>query len=244
MLSKINRAVGTRAKGPTAPATYELPKDAVAEAIINAIAHRDYTSNASVEVRLFADRLEVWNPGSLPGLLTFESLRIDHPSIPNNPLIAEPLYRTRYMEKSGTGTQDMIQLCRDAGLPEPEFAPRGAFFVTTIWRDWLTNKILSGLNLNDRQRAAVAFVKVHHRIGNIEHQQLTKAIKKTATRDLDGLVQEGVFRKVGRTGRGTYYVLARQGDIKGTKGTSSSSKAKPGTNRTKRRPPRKHGKGT
>jgi hypothetical protein len=75
VLSKINRAVGTRATSITAPATYELPPDAVGEAIVNAIAHRDYHSHASVEVRLFADRLEVWNPGTLPGTLTLDDLR-------------------------------------------------------------------------------------------------------------------------------------------------------------------------
>jgi len=63
VLAKINRSIGTRATSITASATYELPPDAVGEAIVNAIAHRDYYSNASVEVRLFADRLEVWNPG-------------------------------------------------------------------------------------------------------------------------------------------------------------------------------------
>jgi hypothetical protein len=62
VLGKINRPVGTRADSIMAPATYELPPDAVGEAIVNAIAHRDYNSNASVEVRLFTDRLEVWNP--------------------------------------------------------------------------------------------------------------------------------------------------------------------------------------
>ena len=115
MLSKINRAVGTRAKGPTAPATYELPKDAVAEAIINAIAHRDYTSNASVQVMLFADRLEVWNPGELPAPLTIEGLRKPHASIPHNPLIADPMFLATYAEKAGSGILDMIALCAEAG---------------------------------------------------------------------------------------------------------------------------------
>ena len=66
VLSKLVRAVGTRAAGTEAPVTYELPREAVAEAIVNAVAHRDYASNASVQVMLFADRLEVWNPGELP----------------------------------------------------------------------------------------------------------------------------------------------------------------------------------
>ncbi len=50
----------------TGPGDYELPREAVAEAIVNAVVHRDYTSNASVQVMLFADRLEIWNPGELP----------------------------------------------------------------------------------------------------------------------------------------------------------------------------------
>jgi predicted HTH transcriptional regulator len=121
VLSKLDRAVGTRARSNQAPETYELPPDAVTEAIVNAIAHRDYASNASVQVMLFADRLEIWNPGELLPPLTTDSLRHPHPSIPRNPLIAEPLFLTRYIERAGTGTLDMIELCRAAGLPLPEF---------------------------------------------------------------------------------------------------------------------------
>jgi len=114
VLSKVNRAVGTREKSLRVPVTYELPPDAVGEAIINALAHRDYHSNASVEVRLFSDRLEVWNPGALPWTLTVEDLRSDHASIPHNPLLAESLYLAAYIEKLGTGTQRMIELCRQS----------------------------------------------------------------------------------------------------------------------------------
>ncbi len=70
---------------------------------------------------LFADRLEIWNPGELFPPLTAEALRKPHPSIPRNPLIAEPLFLTRYIERAGTGTLDMIELCRAAGLPPPRF---------------------------------------------------------------------------------------------------------------------------
>ena len=134
VMSKIDRTVGTRAHGPQAPVTYELPRDAVGEAIVNAVAHRDYASNASVQVMLFSDRLEVWNPGHLPPSLTPELLRVPHASIPRNPLIAEPLFLTRYIEKAGTGTLDMIALCKEAGLPAPDFRQDGGQFVQTLWR--------------------------------------------------------------------------------------------------------------
>ena len=91
VMSKINLAVGTRAESTQVPVEYELPLEVVREAIVNAVAHRDYTSNGSVQVMLFADRLEVWNPGSLPASLTLEMLRQPHGSVPGNPLLAESL---------------------------------------------------------------------------------------------------------------------------------------------------------
>jgi predicted HTH transcriptional regulator len=133
VLSKINLAVGTRELSTQAPVAYEIPPEVVREAIVNAIAHRDYTSNGSVQVMLFADRLEVWNPGTLPPSLTLEKLRHAHGSVPGNPLLAEPLYLTKYIERMGTGTGDMIKRCREAGLPEPEFALADGF-VTIIRR--------------------------------------------------------------------------------------------------------------
>lgn len=134
VLSKIARTVGTRSAGPQAPVDYELPREAVAEAIVNAVAHRDYTSNASIQVMLFADRLEIWNPGELPPQLTVDNLRRPHASIPRSPRIAEPLFLARYIEKAGTGTLDMIALCAQAGLPAPEFRQDGGQFIQTLWR--------------------------------------------------------------------------------------------------------------
>lgn len=133
VLSKIALSVGTRAESVQAPVAYEIPKEVVREAIVNAVAHRDYTSNASVQVMLFSDRLEILNPGRLPPSLTLEQLRETHPSVPNNRLLARSLYLTQYIEEMGTGTLDMIRRCKDANLSEPEFTDIGGF-KTTIWR--------------------------------------------------------------------------------------------------------------
>ena len=140
VLSKIALSVGTRAESVQAPVAYEIPKEVVTEAIVNAVAHRDYTSNASIQVMLFTDRVEVLNPGRLPPSLTLEQLRVAHTSIPNNPLLAEPLYLAQYIERMGTGTLDMIRRCSDAGLPEPEFNDSSGFKIT-IWRATPTEQI-------------------------------------------------------------------------------------------------------
>ncbi len=134
VLSKIDLWVGTRAESTQVPTAYEIPQEVVAEAIVNAVCHRDYTSQASVQVMLFKDRLEVWNPGSLPPTLTLETLKGPHPSVPANPLIAEPMYLAKYIERMGTGIRDMIDRCRTAGIAEPEFRVAGGIWVTTIRR--------------------------------------------------------------------------------------------------------------
>ena len=67
---------------------------------------------------LFKDRFEVWNPGTLPPTLTLEKLRGPHASVPHNPLIAEPMYLTKYIERMGTGVRDMIRRCLEAGLAD------------------------------------------------------------------------------------------------------------------------------
>ena len=140
VLSKINRSIGTRAEGVRAPRTYEIPKEVVTEAIVNAVAHRDYTDNGSVQVMLFADRLEVWNPGRLSPPLTLEKLRVPHRSVPGNPLLAESLYLAEYIERMGTGTLDMIRRCVEVGLPEPEFTVTDGF-ITTVRRKALAGQV-------------------------------------------------------------------------------------------------------
>lgn len=121
VLNKLDYRVETRAESVSIPGSYEIPKEVLAEAIVNAIAHRDYTGNASVQVMVFRDRIEIWNPGVLPLGWTTEKLKQLHTSVPANPLLAEPLYLAGYIERMGTGTSDMVKKSLAAGLPEPQF---------------------------------------------------------------------------------------------------------------------------
>ena len=168
---------------------------------------------------LFADRLEVWNPGELPFGLTPEKLRLPHPSIPHNPLIAEPLYLTHYIKKAGTGILDMIARCREASLPEPDFRQDGGQWVITLWRDWLTEEVMASMGLSERQRQGLSFVKANGRITNKDYRELTGVVIRTASRDLEDLVRKGALKKVGTTGRSIHYVLGSKPDINRTNRT-------------------------
>ncbi len=133
VMSRIDQRVGERIHSARVDVTPELPAQAVREAIVNAVVHRDYTSTGSVQVMLFKDRLEVWNPGRLPQGMTIDKLSGVHASRPVNPVLANPVYLTGYIEQMGTGTTDIIERCEKAGLRTPEFY-QDEDFRTILWR--------------------------------------------------------------------------------------------------------------
>ncbi len=144
VLSRIDVSTGTRDQEVQVAIDYEIPRAVVAEAIVNAIAHRDYTSHGSVQVMIFKDRIEIWNPGQLPPNLTLLNLRDPHGSFPANPLLAEPMYLAAYIERIGTGTLDIIHLCKEKGLKEPDFKQEDVF-KAIIWRtEAVTGEVTEG----------------------------------------------------------------------------------------------------
>jgi len=180
VMSKIDRAVIPRDGKVASDEAYELPWRAVREAIVNAVMHRDYTSNASVQVMLFADRLEVWNPGELPPSLTLKNIRKPHASIPRNPLIAEPMFLTRYAEKAGSGILDMIDLCHEAGLPDAEFRQDGGQFVQTLRRKKVVTQVnlktSTGLTTQSRAKSAQDQPKISPRSAQDQPKNLEQRI--------------------------------------------------------------------
>lgn len=197
---------------------WEIPEFAIHEAIVNAVAHRDYSTTSSVQVMVFLDRVEIWNSGSLPGNLKIEDLKKPHSSHPANPTLANVLYLGNYIQQVGSGTTEMVRQCKEHGLPEPDFiSVRNLEFKTIFARDTFTEIILQQLGLDERQLRAVKYVKEKGRINNQVYQKINKSTKRTASRDLLSLVNLGVFKKTGSTGKGTFYRLrGHKGDTKGT----------------------------
>lgn len=219
VLSKLNRSVGTRAESNQAPVRHEIPPDVIREAIVNAIAHRDYTSAGAVQVSVFADRVEVWNPGTLPPPLTLESLRQPHGSIARNHRICEALFLARYIEKYGTGTLMMIRESLAHALPEPDFAQRGGEFTIAVWRDWLTGRVIAELALNERQIKALPVIRQQGYVTNSQYQTVTGANRTAAKRDLEDLVKKGVIAPKGRR-RGAHYEFVKKWLGNGSNGSS------------------------
>ncbi len=208
VLDIIKQAVIQQKHTPQFKRPFEISVFAIQEAIVNAVAHRNYNVTSGVQVMVFTDRVEVWNSGSLPPELGIADLRKPHTSFPANPLLANALYFADYIQKTGSGTLEMIKQCKAQGAPEPEFVLiRNVEFRTILARDIYTEDVLAKMGLNERQSKAIKYIKEKGRISNQIYQEINKVIKRTASRDLSGLVSLGVFKKTGITGKGTFYVL-------------------------------------
>lgn len=190
VLSKLDYSIGTRAVEVQIPGGYEIPKEVVTEAIVNAVAHRDYTSNASVQVMLFADRLEIWNPGSLPLGWTTEKLKQLHTSVPANPLLAEPMYLAGYIERLGTGTSDIVRLAVDAGLKEPEFIQE-EIFRTIIFRPRVAGE-LAPQELKEQ---------VKEQVGEQVGEQVKEQVKEVVTVIIDEMSVQEIMLSLHLKGR-------------------------------------------
>ena len=194
-------------KGLEREERWEYPLPALREAVTNALCHRDYRDAGNVQVRIFDDRLEVWNPGTLPPELSLEALRRTHRSYPRNQLIARAFFLIKFIEQWGTGTLRMIEACKEAGLPEPEFAEISGAFVVTFRKSKLTREYFLELGLHERQVRAIEYIRQHGRMTNRDYVRLVNVSRRTATRDLMTLVEKGLLRQMGK-GKGSYFEFA------------------------------------
>jgi ATP-dependent DNA helicase RecG len=105
-----------------------MPEAVLREAVVNALAHRDYRAASQVRIFVYDDRVEVINAGLLLNHLTLDSIRLGGISQRRNPIVASLLSRVRRRENLGVGVPEMIELMRGRGLPEPEFDLSGGHF--------------------------------------------------------------------------------------------------------------------
>ena len=187
--------------------TYEYPKEAIREALLNAVAHKDYSGGVPIQISVYKDKLMIWNEGQLPENWTVKNLLEKHASRPYNPDIANALFRSGYIESWGRGTIKIINECKKAGIPEPVFTYDSGDISVEFRKDIYNEKHLQSLDLNERQVKAVLYVKKKGRITNKEYQELNNTTDRTALRDLETLIELNIIKRIGEK-KGAYYELA------------------------------------
>ncbi len=183
----------------------EYPMPIIREAIVNAVAHRDYYSYDSIQISMFEDRIEISNPGSLPEGLTKEFF--GKRSVRRNPITYRLLRDCNYVEGLGTGIPKMINEMRKAGLRDPEFHFAGGFFVVILRNLKSSIKPIEGMkDLNQRQLNALDYLNQNKTIKSKTYANLNNISLPVALKDLNEMVKFKYVKKVG-TYRGVYYVL-------------------------------------
>jgi ATP-dependent DNA helicase RecG len=193
----------------------QFPQGALREALVNAVAHRDYTIRGEgIRIALFGDRMECYSPGRLPGHVTVENIAAERFS--RNETLVQVLADYGLIERLGYGIDRMLRQMSDAALPPPEFRETAAGFLvllrgqagedrndpaamdTSEWRR---------MGLNERQISALLHLAEQRRITNSDIQELAPDVSpETIRRDLADLVERGLLLKVGEK-RGAYYIL-------------------------------------
>lgn len=187
--------------------TYEYPVAALREALLNAVAHKDYAGCTPIQIKVYADRIRIWNEGQLPENWTVDKLMHEHSSRPYNPDIANAFFRSGYVESWGRGIEIMTEQCSLAKLPSPTITNEGSDFLIVFRKDIYNKEDLSKLGLSERQIKAVLYVKGKGRITNSEYQKINDCSRATANRDLTELVQKDILLFNDIAGAGANYQL-------------------------------------
>ena len=99
--------------------TFPVPRDAMREAAINALIHRDYVTPTSIQIRVRDDRISIWNAAHLAPDWGAERLTREPASQPHNPHLAYAFFRAGMIEAWGRGIRRIHEECRKAGNPAP-----------------------------------------------------------------------------------------------------------------------------
>ena len=179
-----------------------IPEEAVREAIINAVAHRDYFNKNETQLSIFDDRIEITNHGGLPEGMSKELL--GKLSVQRNPEIYRLLKDYGYMEGIGSGYSKIFKLVSEAGLVNPEYILTKDIFRIIFWNKKVTT-LISGLN--ERQSKMLKYIRDKKEIKAEKYANLSEVTHPTAVADLKRMEKLGFIKKIGSY-RGAYYVLS------------------------------------
>ncbi len=196
---------------------YEIPTDALREAVLNAVIHRDYSMQGSdIKVAVFDSRIEIVSPGSFPKGITVDDV-ISGRSEVRNRIIARIFHESGAIEQWGRGVQLILRLCDEAGLPVPSIEEAGMFVRLTLYRSVdakvdegmkVDAKVDEGTNRSIYPFGLADWFASHDSINIREAMELFGLSKSGANKRLNSLVSDNLLEMHGN-GKGARYVPKR-----------------------------------
>ena len=189
-----NKRKGSLIRGVTRQDIPEYPEVALREAIVNAVAHRDYSHfvrGSHIQVRMFADRLEIENPGGLYGRVTIDKLHEGQST--RNRLLMHLMEDVHMVENRGSGIDAMLEAMQKRGLPAPVFEDRRTAFMVKFYQQTTTETP----SANEEQKI-LTYVKKHGFIRRADAQDMLGVNEARARYLLQKMQKAGQLRKEGR----------------------------------------------
>ena len=203
VLKHIN--LGAEIRGLVRKDAYELPTEAIREAIVNAVTHRNFLDRACVQVAVYDDRVEVTSPGMLYGGLTIEQIKEGGSKIRNR-CIAEVFSRMKIIESWGTGIKRMFSSCKEYGVREPELLEIGDSFRVNLYRpsynevhqSSLKNSPKSSLkDVNQTQKKILDMIQENPKITQNAMAEKLDITPRAVKKNMKELVGNGLVERVG-----------------------------------------------
>lgn len=187
---------------------YFVPEDALREALLNALCHKQYQSGVPIQISVYEDKLYISNCGCLPEDWTWENLMRKHASIPYNPSIAHVFYLAGFIESWGRGIEEICATCKNNGIPQPVYTinPGDIMIAFTAPEDRLVNfrRVTDGVTdrVTDNERELLLLLNEDPGYTMIQLSQKMKISRKTVAKRLKLLKEKGVIERIGsdRTG--------------------------------------------
>lgn len=189
--------------------TLEYPVVALREILLNSLIHRNYMG-APTQIRVYDNKMSVWNHGTLPEGITLDKLTQPHSSFPRNPILAEACFRGGFIDSWGSGVMKIIDSCKSAGLPTPSLEEDGGGLKVTLFKDRFSEEELRKLGLSDRQINAISFIKEKGYITTLEYMKRYDISERTARNDLNNLIDNKILLREGETNTARY-IFTSQG---------------------------------
>jgi len=201
--------------------SYELPPEAIREAIANAVTHRNYMDNTCIQVCVYDNRVEITSPGMLFGGLTLEMIKNGSSRI-RNTAIAEAFSRMYVIEGWGTGIKRMIAVCREYGVSEPVFTEIGTDFRVEFFRNKdhpvrnVTDNVVENVTdisikqIIERYSKKFPEIKLVADNPSITTEQLAMALKcssRTVARHIKQLKEAEVLKRIGSDKEGAWEII-------------------------------------
>jgi ATP-dependent DNA helicase RecG len=178
------------------------PTAAIREMLLNALVHRNYIGSM-IQIRVYDDKLSIWNEGNLPEGMTIASLKGHHVSRPRNPLIADVCFKAGFIDSWGRGTLKIFEACENAGLPEATIASLDGGILVTLHNDLIAQAggqaVETTLDLTDKQKIVFTYIFDNPKISRKELSKKLGINESAVQKHIESLKRKGAIERKGKT---------------------------------------------